>query len=171
MKTVSLLLGSALLLAPALALAEDAPPAPSFVTTAPVYSRPSWVAAAPAAGSTPERLAPTRLRSTGLLVGGIVIASLGTASLIGGAVMLDEAAHAGESCSGSGHCLPLLDSQLQRTGGTFFTINGAFMVLGGAAMALAGGWQVPVSTRRSGSAAAMPAVAVGPGNATLRWSF
>ncbi len=165
MKTLSLLLGASLLLAPALARAEEPLPAPVVGAPAPVYFVPSWAPAAPRE----PRLAPTQRRSTGLMIGGIALASLGTASLIGGAVMLDQASHTA-SCSEE-LCFPQLESGLQRTGGMFFTINGGLMVAGGVAMAIAGGWQVPVRTGASGSLPAAPSVAVGPGNASLKWTF
>lgn len=173
MKTASLLLGSALLLTPALAHADDAPTAPIYAAPAPVYSTPSWVPVAPTAGFVPNRFAPTQRRSTGLLLGGIAVASLGTASLIGGAVMLSQAAYNPGSCPESDEfCFaPQLDSDVKRMGGTLLSINGGLMIAGGVAMALVGGWQVPVPTRASGSAAGAPTVAVGLGNATLRWSF
>jgi hypothetical protein len=104
------------------------------------------------------------------LIGGIALASLGTAALVGGGVMLDQASHEGGSCSRE-PCFSELGSDLERTGGMFFTINGGLMVAGGVAMAIAGGWQVPVRAGASGSLLGAPTVAVGPGNATLRWSF
>ena len=53
----------------------------------------------------------------------------------------------------------------------FLAVNGGLMIVGGVAMAIAGGWQVPVTRGAPGSAALTPAVAIGLGNATLRWSF
>lgn len=168
MKTLSLLVGAALLLAPALACADEVSPAPGVGAPAPVYFVPSWAPAAPAPRG-PGYLVATQRRSTGLLIGGIALASLGTASLIGGAVMLDQSSHVA-ACS-EGPCFNALDADLKRTSGIFFSINGGLMVAGGVAMAIAGGWPVPVHTGASGSLLAAPTVAVGPGNATLRWSF
>jgi hypothetical protein len=169
MKTLSLLLGAALLLVPALACAEEPSPAPVVGAPAPVYSVPSWAPVAPAPRE-PQYLASTQRRSSGLMIGGLALASLGTASLFGGAVMLDQASHAATSCS-EGLCFNQLDADLKRTGGVFFTLNGGLMVAGGVAMAIVGGWQVPVRTGASGSILGAPTIAVGPGNATLRWSF
>jgi hypothetical protein len=166
MKNSSLLLGAALLLAPALARAEEPLPAPVVGAPRLVYSALPW---APAPRE-PGVIALTQRRSTGLLIGGIALASLGTASLVGGAVMLDQASHAGASCSDE-LCFHQLDSDLKRAGGMFFTLNGGLMVAGGVAMAVAGGWQVPLRAGASGSLGAAPTVAVGPGTATLRWSF
>lgn len=107
------------------------------------------------------------------MISGIALASLGTASLLGGAVMLDQASHGPASCSDL--CFSRLDSELQRTSGTLLTVNGGLMVAGGVAMAIAGGWQVPVAgsgaTGASTKILGAPRVAVGPGTATVRWSF
>jgi hypothetical protein len=167
MKTLSLLFGAALVLAPALACAQEPSPAPVVGAPPLVYSVLPW---APSAPREPQVLALTQRRSTGLMIGGLALASLGTASLFGGAVMLDDASHTAASCS-NGLCFHELDADLKRIDGVFFTLSGGLMVAGGVAMAVVGGWQVPVRRGASGSILGAPTVAVGPGNATLRWSF
>ncbi len=170
MKTLTSLLGAALLLAPSLAHADDSAPTPVIAAPAPVYSVPSWTqpAYAPVA---PSYVAPTKARSVGLLIGGIAVAGLGAASLVGGAVLLDESSQGPAPCSSGELCFPGLETGIEKSEGTFFAINGGLMMAGGVAMAIAGGWQVPVGPRTSGSLWSAPAVAVGPGKAMLNWSF
>lgn len=175
MKTLTSLLGAALVLVlvlvPASAHADDAAPTP-VLPAAPVlgYSPPYSSPRADGPGA-PRVGAPvaTRSRSLGLLVGGIAVAGLGTASLVGGIVDLDEARRGSAPCSEI--CFSALGNDLKKLEGTFFTINGSLMMVGGVAMAIAGGWQVPVRASVTGSLPGAPAVAVGPGNATLKWSF
>ena len=179
MKTLISLFGAALLLVivlvPAIAHADDAAPTP-VLPAAPVlgYSLPYWSPRTdgPAA---PRYAAPvaTRSRSVGLLVGGIAILSVGTASLVGGMVMVNGASHAPAQSSGEfglGGFSALSDG-IARAEGEFFAINGGLMMVSGVAMAIAGGWRVPVRARTSGSLPSMLAVAVGAGNATFKWSF
>ena len=174
MKTVSLLLGASLLFAPTLARAEGPLPAPVVASPAPVYFVPSWSPVAPApSGPAAGYVGATRRRNTGLMISGIALAGLGLASLFGGAVMLGEASHGATSCSET-LCLPKLDADVKRTEGTLLTLNGGLMMASGVAMAIAGGWQVPVAGGAAAAGAksfAPSMVAVGPGTATVRWSF
>jgi hypothetical protein len=162
MKTLPLVLGAALVLAPALAHAQEAP-SPVAPPLAPVAQ---WVA--PQGFAVPQA-PPTQRRNVGLMIGGIVLAGLGGAQVIGGAAFLSSAASEQARC-GSQCGLNSLGIGLDRAAGTFFTVNGGLMLASGVAMAIVGGAQVPVvGPHASGSL--VPAVAVGAGNATLHWSF
>jgi hypothetical protein len=172
MKTLSSLFGAALLLAPALAHADDALPAPVVAAPAPVYFVPSGGPTA-YAPSAPTAVAPTKSRNVALLISGIALASLGTASLVGGVVMVNGARRAPAPSSGEFGLgdFSAMSNGIRWAEGEFFAINGGLMMVSGVAMAIAGGWQVPVRARTSGSLPSMPAVAVGAGNATFKWSF
>jgi hypothetical protein len=168
MKTLPLLLlGSALflLLLPTLAHAEEPLPAPVAAAPARVYFTPARTTMPPAHGYMSERLVATERRSTRLMVGGIIVASLGTASLVGGVVLGQSPPH----CSPGGFCG--IDAEMNQLKSRFFVVSGGLAIAGGVAMIVAGSWQVPVRTGAPGSAPGALTVAVGPGNATLRLSF
>lgn len=104
------------------------------------------------------------------MIGGIIFASLGTASIIGGGVMIDQANQHPTSC-GERLCFNHLNSEILLRAGVQLTFIGGLAVASGVAMAISGGWQVPVATGGTVSLLGGPKVAVGPGTATVGWSF
>jgi hypothetical protein len=167
-----ILAASALVLLPRLAHADDAPIAPAPL--APARS----VVVIRDDGATPA------IRSKGLVLGGVATGIAGVAMLIGGVAMAqtppdrppctdNEATIAVvvAGASGAFACAsPNFANDMQRTGGYILGAFGGLAVAGGVAMIVVGGMP---SNRPDAAQAArgIPTVAVGPGSASLKWTF
>jgi hypothetical protein len=192
---VTFFASASLLLVTAVAAADEPAPQETVIPPAPP------AAAAPAAPLPPARTVVVirddgwkpggneawRMRSRGLLIGGLVTAGVGLAGIIGGAVMIATdtstkmslngvcspqgvAVTGASSCLAGGIANGLVG--IQRDLGQGFAVTGGIAVVGGVAMAIAGASQVPITRpTREQQARGIPAVAVGPGQASLRWSF
>jgi hypothetical protein len=135
--------------------------------------------AGPVAGAPPAYYPPTappqdnkpkmKRRSGGMMAGGIVALSLGTLATIGGAAgaaicgttnAADDAfSDPTEDPDRSGGCGPALGVM----------VGGLVLVGGGITLIVIGGKKVPVE--ETAKSTLVPAVGIGPGSATLRWTF
>jgi hypothetical protein len=147
-----------LVVTPALAHAQEGWVAVDQTPAAPVPAAPMGPVAMP---PPPAPFAPavplpqrTEMLSSKLMVGGIIMASIGTAFLIGGVVALEQA---------QGHGLAGVGSSLAGVMATFF---GDTLIVPGDIMTGVGA--SPVPARRGGE---QPTVSLGPGSARLTWSF
>lgn len=185
---VSLSAAVSLVLASAVAAADE--PAPQEFVVPPAVESPTVpnreVIVLRDDGWKPGTDPSTRMRSKGLVIGGVITAATGLAGIIAGSVMIasDTAKPssrdacnpqvvqltAGEACVLGAYADGL--SGLQKDLGRVFAVAGGVTLAGGIAMTVAGAWQVPLAKpTREQQARGIPAITVGPGQASLRWSF
>jgi hypothetical protein len=200
--TLSFVVAASLLLVTSVALADEPPAQETDIPpAAPVAAPAAPAAATPAAPQPPVRTVlvvrddgwkpsadgATRMRSRGLLIGGLVTAGVGVVGIIGGAAMMasDTSTKSSSAVACSPQAVQLAGGEpcvlgavadglsgMQRDIGRVFVVSGGIMAAGGIVMAIAGASQVPIAApTREQQARGIPAVAVGAGQASLRWSF
>ena len=158
-----------------LASADEPQPLPAPV--APVQLAPApvgpVVVVTPLSAPVPT-IAPTR-RRTGLFVAGLVVGGVGLISGLAGVAVLAQGPSADERAATTA-CLKGTESacfgaavgstqggMIRFLVGLPMAVNGGVMLAVGTGMAIAGGVRLPVKTS--------PEIALGPGSATVRWSF
>ena len=166
-------------LAPRLALAQAAPAAPAplpdgatvvVVPAAPAYAPPPpvWYAA-----PTPDPIIMRR-RSSKLMIAGLVMIPVGLAMAIGGGVWASNVADETSNCaprsqeswaSGIAAAFCGIDRAMGSAVTYSLAITGGAIGLSGVVMAITGGTMVPAKPGWR------PAVSVGAGSASLRWTF
>jgi hypothetical protein len=166
----SIVAALALLLVPAVSSAQEGWIGADDVRTPAVPAEPPPVPGSPPPSIPPPPPAPprTRMRSVKLMTGGIIMATLGTAALVGGIakVEYDEAHVACQPASLLGCAAVASIDAVGEAGYVFLAVFGGTLVASGAAMIGVG-----ASPVRADRFAAAPAITVGPRSARLTWSF
>jgi hypothetical protein len=114
----------------------------------------------------------TKRNSVPLTVGGIILGTLGTGTVIAGTVIYHDAVQAENECrrDTAGAAVLFVPPCTYAGIGKVFAIpmliGGSGMMLAGIPMTIAGAWPVP-----DDRASALPEVRVGSRNASLRWRF
>jgi hypothetical protein len=127
--------------------------------------------AAPASAAEPDG-PRTKLNSVPLTVGGIILGTLGTGTVVVGTAIYHDAVLAQDEChrETARAAVAVVPSCVYSGMGKLFAIpmliGGSGMMLAGIPMTIAGAWPVPDER-----ASAVPEVRVGNRNASLRWRF
>ncbi|WP_437643354.1 hypothetical protein [Sorangium sp. So ce362] len=157
-----------------------APPVSAAVAPRAAAPPASGAAFAPVAGRAPAPPAEplTRRRSKGMMVTGIVLTSIGTVALIGGALAIASAC-SGPGCESGEELDPFeeefgyAEEDSEMDAGYALVIGGLVFAGVGIPLAIIGGRKVPVQVERKAASAPAPPpeLVIGPRYAGLRWSM